>query len=353
MYGAGTHRGEEVKLSNGMADNLKALNAATLPEGCAALALNFELPADGQAPEWIELLPGGERVLGRDGREWVNDQPQALLDAFAGDGKEIPIDIEHATELQAPQGLPAPAAGWIQALELRGANALWGRVAWTPKGKEAVANREYRYVSPVFLYAKDSRRILKITSVGLTNQPNLRLPALNHQQPNEKESAMWKQLLALLGLAETATEEQAMNAVKKLQVDLQTALNRAETPSLDKFVPRADYDAALSRATNAEQKIQAQQKAALETEINAEVDAALKAGKITPATKDFYVAMCRQDGGLDQFKKFVEAAPVVGDPSGLDGKTPPGDAKALNAEEQKIAAMFGNSAEDLKKYGSA
>lgn len=164
---------------------------------------------------------------------------------------------------------------------------------------------------------------------------------------------MWKQLLALLGLTEASTEEQAINAVKKLQGELQTALNRAETPSLDKFVPRADYDAAVARAANAEQKIADQAKTEMETAINAEVDAALKAGKITPATAEYHKANCRADGGLDRFRAFVAAAPVIGDGSGLDGKKPGDSDTALNAEAQQLAAVFGNSAEDLKKYGQA
>jgi phage I-like protein len=333
-----------------MADNLKALNAVTLPEGCAALALNFELPADGSVPAEIELIQAGQQLVGRDGRAWINDNPQGVVDSLLSRGVDLVVDFEHATELKAPNGDQAPAAGWVNGYEVRAGGAVWGKVSWTPRGQEAVANREYRYLSPVLIYEKATGRVKSLSSIGLVNKPNLFNRALNSQQG---ETIMWKQLLALLALAETATEEQAMNAVKKLQGDLQTALNRAETPSLDKFVPRADYDAAVSRAANAEQKIKAQEAATLETAINAEVDAALKAGKITPATKGFYVAMCRQDGGLDQFRKFVEAAPVVGDPSGLDHQDPNKGGKALNAEEAKIAGMFGNSAEDLKKYGSA
>lgn len=164
---------------------------------------------------------------------------------------------------------------------------------------------------------------------------------------------MLKALLAKLGLTETVTEEQALNAVGKLQSDLQTALNRAETPSLDKFVPRADYDTALNRATVAEQKLKAQEDAAMETAINAEIDTALKSGKITPATVEYHRANCRQEGGLERFKAFVAAAPAIGDASGLDGKMADQGGKALNAEQAQIAAMFGNSAEDLKKYGRA
>ncbi|OGC00137.1 hypothetical protein A2V82_16505 [candidate division KSB1 bacterium RBG_16_48_16] len=315
-------------------------------------ALNFELPLDGSVPEWIELIPAGQSVVGRDGRAWVNDNPQGIVSAFAGNKAPIPVDVEHATEIKAPGGDAAPAMAWVEKEEVREGGSIWGEVTWTPKGQEMVANREYRYISPVLIYEKATGRIVGISSVGLTNKPNLYLNALNRESNQKEEIAMdLKALLAALGLPETATLEQALNAVGKLKGDLTTALNRVETPSLDKYVPRADYDAAVGKAANAEQKGRERDAADLDTAINTEIDGALKAGKITPATAEYHKAQCRQDGGLDRFKQFVTAAPVVADASGLDGKKPGETTTALNAEEAKIAAMFGNSVEDIKKYG--
>lgn len=327
-----------------------AHHSAPFPQNACRAALNFELAAAEAPPAELPLIPAGETVRGRDGRAWRNPDPQGVVDYFAARGLDVPIDIEHATELKAPQGDPAPAAAWIKGLEVRDGGAVWGRVDWTPKGAELVRNREYRYYSPVLLYDPQTLVIHGVASVGLTNKPNLDVLALNHQQ---KEIAMLpKELLAKLGLPETATLVEALNAIGTLQSDVQTALNRAQTPSLDKFVPRADYDAALARAGNAEQQLKQKTDAELETAINREVDAALQAGKIVPATKDFYVAMCRQAGGLEQFKQFVQAAPVVGDPSGLDGKKPAGSAQALNAEERKVVAALGLTEEEYLKQAA-
>src|SRR5690606_38406673 len=118
-----------------------------------------------------------------------------------------------------------------------------------------------------------------------------------------------------------------------------------------KFVPRGDYDAALNRAANAEQKLAETQKAEFVKAVNAEVDAAVSAGKITPATADFYKATCADQTGRDRFREFVQAAPEIGGKSGLEGKDPDKGMKAMNAEQAKVAAMFGLSAEDLEKYG--
>jgi phage I-like protein len=133
--------------------------------------------------------------------------------------------------------------------------------------------------------------------------------------------------------------------------DLATATNAAANPSLDKFVPRADYDAALARATNAEASLADRDKEAKETAINAAIEKALADGKITPATVEYHKAQCAQEGGLERFAEYCAAAPVIGDPSTMDKRRPEDQGTALNAEEQRIAEMFGNSVEDLQKYG--
>lgn len=319
------------------------------------LALNVAL-AEGAPPEWVELIPGGGAVTGIDGRSWINDQPQAILDHFArykAHNRELPIDYEHSSELKAPNGDQAPAAGWGTELEIREGGSIWARVEWTPKGTEAVANREYRYLSPVLLYEKKTRRIVGIASVGLTNKPNLTLTALNQEGDNhQQETIMLKTINTRLGLAETAGETDVLAAIDKLQQGVATANNRAENPSLEKFVPRADYDTALTRATNAENVLADQKKTALEDAITSEIDLALKVGKIIPATVDYHKAQCRQEGGLDRFKAYVAAVPAMGGDSGLDGKDANDTTTGLNAEQAQIAAMFGNSVEDIKKYGS-
>ncbi|MDG4475431.1 phage protease [Thiovibrio frasassiensis] len=331
-----------------------AMNSQADRGACAAL--NFEFHPGAVVPDWIMLLPAGPEIKGRDGRSWLMADADArtIIDTFVADKQDLPVDIEHATELKAPKGDSAPAVGWIKELELRDDGSIWGRVEWNNDGGFTVSNRQYRYISPVFRYHKLTKQILRLTSAALTNQPNLALQALNTegQLEHEEEPAM-KKIYAALGLADTATETEALNAITKLQGDLATAANRAETPSLASFVPRADYDTALNRAAKAEQTIADLKKADMETAINTEISAALAAGKITPATVDYHKASCRQEGGLDRFKDFVKAAPTVADDSGLDGKDPDKDkGLALNADQTKIAEMFGNSAEDLKKYGA-
>lgn len=316
------------------------------------IALNTDLSAllsdVGQAPDWIELIPTGPTVTGRDGRTWLWDEiaHQLVLTAFASRGIDAVIDWEHATEVAAPQGSPAPAAGWIDRLELR-SGALWGHVDWTPRAGVQVAAKEYRFVSPVFDYDDASRRIVRMVSVGLTNKPNLVLTALNHELSEPQRMALPQALAAILGLDATATDEQAVAAVNQLKATA-TARNN-EQPSLDKFVPRGDYELAVSRATNAEQALETRKVDDHKAMVNAEIDAALKAGKITPATAEYHRAACSEQSGLDRFREYVKAAPVVGAPSGLGKDKPDGTSTALNAEEKRVAKLMGQTEEDFLK----
>jgi phage I-like protein len=76
----------------------------------------------------VHALPAG-RFYGRDGRG-----PYELVDAaavieaprrYAGMTK-MPVDFDHALDLAAPKGLPAPAAGWIKGLQAR-RGGIWRR----------------------------------------------------------------------------------------------------------------------------------------------------------------------------------------------------------------------------------
>jgi phage I-like protein len=318
----------------------------------AALALCAQLPTDGKTPDWIELIPAGRNVKGQDGRAWINDRPEAVLAAFNAAHRPLPLDLEHSTEKQAPQGLPAPAVGWLEELQVREGGAIWGRVNWTPQGQDLVTNRAYRFVSPVFLHERASGRIVKLTSAALTNQPNLSLTALNRAggDLSSENKAMYEQLLQALGLRKTATEAEAVAAVDKLKADLTTAQNREATPSLDKYVPRSDYDQAVTRASNAEKALQDHETKARDAQIEAEIAQALKDKKITPATADYHRAACREEGGLKRFQEFAKAAPVVAPDSGLDGKDASKGANGgLSPEQLAICTAMAIAPEDYKK----
>ncbi|MBA4289346.1 MAG: hypothetical protein C0439_10280 [Pseudomonas sp.] len=316
------------------------MNTQNAPHNRAtSTALCFELSAD--VPEWVEVLPPGPSVVGRDGRTWTYDPAEVMANTLAhSKGADLPFDYLHATELKAPQGDDAPASGWAREYRVSERGALEARVDWTAKARNSISEREYRYLSPVFSY-DPTGRIHRFSSFGLTNKPNLLIKALNAEQVPSMENIpmLAAAIRAALGLPENATEEQAVAAIQALKDAKETALNSEKTPSLALYVPRADYSNLETRALNAEQALAQRDKTQLETAINTEIDAALKAGKITPATKDYHVKACNQEGGLDRFREFVKAAPSVTDQ--LLSDELPKTTTALNSEQKDAARLLG------------
>jgi len=343
------------------------------------IAFNSELPTGG-TPEWVQLLPSGPDVVGVDGRRWVFDQAamNSVLAAFPRRGRPLVIDWEHATETRAANGEEAPAAAWMYELQDRG-GGLWARVEWTPRAAEQVANREYRYLSPVFHYSKSTGRIMEIVSAGLTNSPNLRLQALNREaeaHPHEEDDMPLKPIAKALGLDDGATAEQIVTAVNTLKGradkspavpvavcralglpddassdGVAQAVNSLKATTLDvtKVVPRADYDQAMAKAANLETKLKEQETAKVEAEITSLVDQAVMDGKVAPASKDFYLAACRQQDGVDNFKKFLASAPVIGDDKAARRETGADGAPKLSDAELAVCKALGVAPEDYAK----
>lgn len=331
---------------------------------------SFALPdADGDAPaapEWVHLLPAGT-FSGRDGRgPYTVDDAAGVIVRSMAEG-EIPLDYAHA--LVGQLGNPAPAAGWIQAMEARD-DGIWGRVAWTPRGKQAIAEREYKGISPVFFHAKDGK-VDRITNAGLVNNPNLYLQAVasrdDHHRDGGADMADLKSLAKKLGLAETADA-----AAIEAELDRRETAHAAQLASIAEAVgkkgeTKADAIAAhartlsagatdpdpakyvpMSQFTEVQAGLAALQKKLADRDVEQAVNAAITAGKVTPAQKDWAVAYASQD--LAGFGTYVAGAPVILKPGSAaahaEGATPPGGDQ-LDDEDMAICRSMGL---DPEKY---
>ncbi|MCW9034568.1 MAG: phage protease [Rhodospirillales bacterium] len=116
---------------------------------------------------WVHLMPLGH-IKANDGRKWVNNNPEAVVKASAAE-IDLVIDYEHQTDYSAKNGQPAPAAGWIKAMEVR-KDGIWGQVEWTDKARTQLENKEYRYLSPTFIHNRNGE-VLRIGRAALTNSP--------------------------------------------------------------------------------------------------------------------------------------------------------------------------------------
>ena len=272
------------------------------------LCLNFE---GNKIPDKIQLLPAGDYVANRDGRRWTKRSAESIAQKSNEYLPQHIIDENHATDLKAPRGESAPAMGWFTNVRAEEDGSVWADAVWTSRGKTALENQEYRYISPVF-ECDASGEIIKIMRAALTNSPNLELQNLNSTQtaPADnpaKENVMKKEICAALGLPETATDNEVLAAITALK----TQANSAQTVDLAAYAPRADLAQMEARAIAAE-KLNAEMNAAqLKAKATAAVEKAVADRKITPASKDAYLAMCATEEGLSNFTKIMKSSPAL------------------------------------------
>ena len=324
----------------------------------------------GAAPEWVHLLPAG-KFSGRDGRgPYVVQDTAALIAASMAEGDRV-LDFDHAT-VHRERG-SGRAAGWIKAMEAR-EDGIWGRVEWTRKGSEALADREYRFISPVFRHDK-SGRVARIEHASLVNDPNLQLQAVASRdpdalpnQPGEPGMDLLAKLVTLFGLP-AGSDEAKVEAHARSLVEGQAA-HVAELKTIADAIglkgePKADAIAAHAKtslttgAADPSQFVPMAQFQELRNQLGEltaqsakdaaerSVNAAITAGKVTPAQKDWALAYASKDP--EGFAGYVDKAPVIvqpgktthaaGDPPGGGGK------RQLDDNDRAICANLGLSEE--------
>jgi len=111
---------------------------------------------------------------------------QAMANNFAAKKASDPswggalIDYDH----KSATGKGSEAAGWLTNVEAR-PDGLWGKVAWTPSGKEAVQNGVFRYVSPVWNRSdctdlgNDRVTPTVLDSLAICNNPNMEMTPIS------------------------------------------------------------------------------------------------------------------------------------------------------------------------------
>ena len=325
----------------------------------------------GGAPEIITILPLGHVVSTKGEFDVDEESFESMKAQIAQHGVDLVIDYEHQTLT----GERAPAAGWVKELILD-AGHIKARVEWTPPARSYLENKEYRYLSPVINVRKSDKKATGLHSLALTNTPAIEgmTPIVNSStfkggQNNMEE--IIKKLAELLGLPEDATGEQVVEALKacveenKSLKDAANAAPPANAPEKDTVVAnKAVFDllGLKSDATTADVtasimalkggidgRVKALEEQLANRDATEAVEMALKAGKITPAQKEW-----AQDYALkspEGFKAFVEKAPQVVPMSEIMGGV------ALKDEPEKlddatllVCSQLGIDPEDVKKY---
>ncbi len=273
-------------------------------------------PLPAKAASRVLLVPWGE-VHSANG-DFVVDAESArrVVEAFEAQGNDLPIDYEHQTlggTYTSPTG-QAPAAGWIKRLEEVEGEGIVAHVEWTQPAEVQLAERQYRYLSPVVLVRKSDRRVVALHSAALTNKPAIaRLqPIVNRDGEDSHEGPAAHR-------AGPAAKENPMQAVfetlrDRLGLDAQTD-------------EQAVLVAASERLADLEKRIALR-------EAEEAVALAMKAGKLTSAQRAWAIELALRDPAA--FAAWLETAPVVvphGQLSPPDAD-PPGEARRASAEAE-------------------
>ena len=331
----------------------------------------------GGAPEIISVLPLGH-VKSAKGEFDVDGESFAAMKAqIAQRGVDLVVAYEHQTLT----GEQAPAAGWVKELFLDDGQ-IKARVEWTDRAKAYLSNREYRYLSPVITVRKADNKAMGLHSIALTNTPAIEhmeaiVNSLNFEGGQNTMDFM-KELAKLLGLGEDATEEQVKEALKvcleenKSLKESAAEAAKQQPPENDKVVANkevcellglkagaatADVAAAIMAlkggnigGVNLVEQVKSLEAKLADRDAEEAVEMALKAGKITPAQREWAKGYALKN--LEDFRGFVEKAPQVV-PMGDVGGSEPLTLKRDEVDEATllVCKQLGISTEDVKQYG--
>jgi len=326
----------------------------------AVTLLDLAQPFTGtnKVPQWVHLCPAGT-FKGIKGDRLTLADPDAVIRASMAAGK-IVLDENHATDLAAPKGKPAPARAWITRMESR-ADGLWGFADWTPKGRDLMEAKEYRAISPVI----ESRGgvVTRILRAALTNAPDLTLVTLHSQNTPEKTMDIAKVRKAL-GLPDTATEEDALAAMTESRTSVTLHSSVATVLGVDAGADNGALLAALQtrlknntsndRVAELEGQIKTiQEQASRDKVMGLMAQAAAEGAVITDKQRDNLITLhsANADLAVDLIKDLprtnLNGTKVTRhSAAGAGGEVQTG---ALDAAIAPMAAAFGLKAEDIKK----
>lgn len=350
--------------------------------GFAACRFASEINEQGISPR-VMVMPDGYfnshdgRPFDVPGNAWLLDQAayELLKSTASTRTNDYHFDYEHQTLHAEENGKPAPASGWFNPSDLEyvpgeGLYAL--NVRWTPSARAHLKNDEYRFISPVFHYDKQTGRPTKLRHFALTNDPAVdgmdKVAVLKSQtNPENGETTMnaAQKLLSLLGITvdgdkitdtDYTQATTALTALKAKADEAETLTNqlsnandavaalKANSPNevnLAKYVPVETYNALHT------QMVALKSTSATQT-VDQEVSKAKQDGRIIASEEEYLTSLGNQQG-IAALKAVLDArSPIASLTAQQTTHAPKPESDkdglaALTAEDKYAADQLGMS----------
>lgn len=279
-----------------------------------ALPLGPEFP-----PRVIKLFSRGENRTTKGVFVFDDESARSVMAAFEEHGIDLAMDFDHAA-LAPPTGRKRDVPGYYRP-EVR-EDGLYALPQWTESGLAAIRPGkddagaptlpEYRYTSPSFSFDPDTRRVVKLGPLALTSYPATHgakpLTLSEGDEPSEDKPAPMdgatqpasmtqesthmtaSAILAALGAQDEAAGVAALSA---LNANLTST--RAELSALVSATGAKTHSEALgaieawkrdaAELSTLRARVQADEAARAKAARDAELDACVREGKLTPAER--------------------------------------------------------------------
>lgn len=312
--------------------------------------------SSGVAPSEFRILSRGENPTRKGVVVFDEPAAESVMQEFELGGVDLPLDFDHAMADPTTRPQDRAAAGWFRPSIRNG--ELWAtELSWTPKGREAVESKEFRYTSlwgdvePVG--NGDARRLRRLRNVALTNTPaTLRtLPLVAHEDvhPNQGMKNMSdtdkarSPLVVTLGARDEAEAIEKVTLIQSTLSDVAGVLEVEAKPDLVKGAIRAlklqadKGKAAEAQLSELKTKIDADKKDALIAKLSDE-------GKLPPALHEW-----ARTQSIESLTAFGEKAPAVVSTKPVESNQG-GVTTTLSEEERQVAKLLGLSGDDVLKH---
>jgi hypothetical protein len=234
-----------------MASATRKLNGG----GDRHVALSF-FPAGDEPPREFRIFAAGLNTTTKGNFLFDEQAARAVMSAFEKHGADMMIDLEHLSINDDSLNFDPDARGWCR-LEVRNGE-LWAvNVSWTTDGDARLREKRQRYVSPVFGFQGDARRITEILNIAITalpatDKPEALVAASARLTQIEGDSPMTPEQFAAiaeaLGLGADANVEDVIATIAAMVSKVQNAANGDGDPEDAAEAPEGTPAAAAAAA---------------------------------------------------------------------------------------------------------